>query len=421
MHHGHRGHEQQVARRARARRASRQPALHRVPGRGTHHLLLGTLAAQVGDHQADRSRLVREGEARLPVQQRQGQLVARQDARPGDGRVQRIVVPHPHVGARRQRRQQLDGVLHLEHPERAAGMVEQALEQGAALHLRTVGAPAVEDIVVVPHHHRGHARHGLGGVQRRRPATPGRAVLAQPAVGVQAQVVVLDLALQRGVHRIAQLFVTRQPDPALERLDVFPDRIEIDLVAAHQHQVKALAALVVDLRLVPQLLAIERIIGRPQLPVVVAQQVGPHGVLGLDELAHAARIGKPVTGHVGHARRRALGRHGELPGLVHAVDGVGHPPFILARLARQVVAQVDAPLMTQQRHRRGRPLALQRQRGRAGALIHADQRRYLPRSVRARAAKRQHRSQQQFRHVALPCGHRAGGPRRPAPPGLRAA
>ena len=97
---------------------------------------------------------------------------------------------------------------------------------------------------------------------------------AQPAVGVQAQVVVLDLALQRGVHRIAQLFVTRQPDPALERLDVFPDRIEIDLVAAHQHQVKALAALVVDLRLVPQLLAIERIIGRPQLPVVVAQQVG---------------------------------------------------------------------------------------------------------------------------------------------------
>ena len=71
--------------------------------------------------------------------------------------------------------------------------------------------------------------------------------------------------------------------------------------------------------------------------------------------------------------------------------------------------------MTQQRHRRGRPLALQRQRGRAGALIHADQRRYLPRSVRARAAK-QHRSQQQFRHVALPCGHRAGPAARPLRP-----
>jgi hypothetical protein len=296
--------------------------------------------------------------------------------------------------------QVLDGVLHLEHPEGAARVVEQGLEQRAVLHLAAVGAPAVEDVVVVPHHHRGHARERGGGVQRGRGGRPGLALLGQPALLVEAEVVGLDLLVERGRHLERQLLRARQRHPVAQRLQLFPDGVEVDLVAAHEQHVEALQLAVVDAALVPELLLVEQlgraafVAGRAQRAVVAEQQVFPHGVGGAHELAHHRRVGEAVAGHIGQARRVALGGHGEGPaGAVG--DAVGQLALVLEQPGAQVVAQVALAFVQQQLLGRWAWLAVQQHLRDGRGLLEADEGADFPLAFGAQAAEGQDGAEQQ--------------------------
>ena len=57
-------------------------------------------------------------------------------------------------------------MLHLEYPECSSCMMEESLKQWTVLHLAAVGTPAIEDVVVIPHHHCGSPRHGLRRINK---------------------------------------------------------------------------------------------------------------------------------------------------------------------------------------------------------------------------------------------------------------
>jgi hypothetical protein len=145
--------------------------------------------------------------------------------------------------------------------------------------------------MIVPHHDGRDARQGYTGIQRWFRRRPGLASRRQPALLVQAQIVRLDLPFQRLANLEGQLPIARHRNPFPQRLDVFPDRIEIDLVSAHQHQMEALQPPVVDALLVPQLLLVQQL-GfararlRAQFAIMAVEQVFPHGIRGPDDLAH---------------------------------------------------------------------------------------------------------------------------------------
>ncbi|MNP26007.1 hypothetical protein D3C76_1188380 [compost metagenome] len=125
-------------------------------------------------------------------------------------------------------------MLQLEHPERLACMAHQYLKQLAVLHVRAVGAPTVEDVMVVPHHHRRDPRHRISGIKIRFGVSPVAPRIRQPTVGVEPEIVGFDFLIQCPAHLECQLFLARQTDPFLERLHIFPDRVKVNLVASHQ-------------------------------------------------------------------------------------------------------------------------------------------------------------------------------------------
>ncbi|KAG1244684.1 hypothetical protein G6F65_021660 [Rhizopus arrhizus] len=131
------------------------------------------------------------------------------------------------------------------------------------------------------------------------------------ALASSSEVVGLDLAVQRLGDLELQLRLPRQGHPLAQRLNVFPDRVEVDLVASHEHEMKALQALVMDALLMPQLLLVQQLgfactLFFSQFAVVAVEQVFPHRVRRPDELSHHRRVRKPIARHIGHARREIL-------------------------------------------------------------------------------------------------------------------
>ncbi|KAG1181565.1 hypothetical protein G6F35_015865 [Rhizopus arrhizus] len=135
------------------------PILDLAPGVRAHHLCPRAFGAQISRHDGHRPDGVRGSESRLAVQQGQRQRILGEYLTPHDGLEQWVL-----SGKTRWRRvfllgQVVQRMLHLKHPEGASGVAEQRLKEWAVLHRAAVRTPAVEDVVVVPHHDSRHRRH----------------------------------------------------------------------------------------------------------------------------------------------------------------------------------------------------------------------------------------------------------------------
>ncbi|MNT70025.1 hypothetical protein D3C72_2083790 [compost metagenome] len=67
-----------------------------------------------------------------------------------------------------------------------------------------------------------------------------------------------------------------------------------------------------------------------------------------------------------------------MPRFPDTFDAVRYPPFVLAQLAGQVVAQIGVARMLQQDHRLAGLAALHGDLGNPGLVFYANERRHLP-------------------------------------------
>jgi hypothetical protein len=217
-----------------------------VPAGVAHHPTSAALRAQVRRHDADVADAV--GPAELP---------AASIAEP----VRQVI----RSGGELEQRE----VLALSDPD--------PLEDGALLPFCRPAAPAIEDVVIVPHH---QGRHG-GQDRGEFRLTP------QPAVAVE--IVVRDRLRHRGREASRPTPPPGQSLPSGERRDLAPERVRIQLIATLQQQVKRIAG-------VP---------GRQMQPALVALLRCVPGVALL----------AAVAGGIGQAQRSARGRQVDRPAL----------------------------------------------------------------------------------------------------------
>ncbi|OPH19565.1 hypothetical protein FE88_19740 [Azospirillum brasilense] len=173
------------------------------------------------------------------------------------------------------------GALHggkLEQREVAAGgRVDAAPGRGRHLLVR-VGAPAIEDVVVVPHHHRGNARRDRRGFR------------LAPDPQIEVEVKVFRLLRHGGSEGLVQAGGVGPLLPGAEQRRPAPHRVGVELVAALQQQMEAFA-------------------------LMAAAQVTPQGVARRVEPGDLLLVLRPVAGDVGDPRRRSASGDGHRPGV----------------------------------------------------------------------------------------------------------
>jgi hypothetical protein len=175
------------------------------------------------------------------------------------------------------------------------------LENGGRLFLAAVRTPAVEDVVVVPHHQAGDRRQRLGHRFRREPVT------------IHLDIEAFELVQQTlpGIHRHPSL--ARQFIEAAQCRHCIPELIGVDLIATKQQHVQRLA-----------------LVGHRQVP--------PDGVLVGDPL-HVAGHGKAVAGVVADTQRLLPPRHRETPAPFLAGEAVFEDALVRLHRYCELVAE----------------------------------------------------------------------------------
>ena len=163
----------------------------------------------------------------------------------------------------------------LEQPEVLGGGGIDGLIDLAALQILGVTAPAIEDVVVVPHHgarHPGQHEGDLG---------------AAPLLAIELAIEAVEL-LHHGPGRLAfDLLLPVQLVPGLEGRHARPEGVRIDLISPHQQQGEGMG-------------------------LVLRSQLVPHGVGGRGG-GEQLEVGEAVAGGIAYPHLLLLARQMELP------------------------------------------------------------------------------------------------------------
>ena len=240
------------------------------------------------------------------------------------------------------------------------------------LHGRAVEPPTIEDVVVVPHHHCRDSRHRISCIKIRLGVPPVTPRIWQPTIGIEPEIVGLDLFLQRRAYLERQLLLARQSDPFLEGLHILPNRVKVNLVAPHQQQLEPLQALVMNSSFVPKLFLVQHVTCSTQVTVMIADQVSPYGVFRAHQLAHPTRVRKAIARDVGHSWGIVSTGNGELPLRPFLPYTKLYCSLLRLLITAQVVTKDGFFRTLQQNLRRRTSLAVNRKNRKCGASYNSD-------------------------------------------------
>ena len=219
--------------------------------------------------------------------------------------------------------------MQLEQQEAATRCPEHRLQHVRRLLVVTIGTPAVEDVVVVPHHQRRDRRQQIGDRLWGEP----------PAVGLGVEG--FESARQRRSGGCRLSFGTRPLVELGQFRNVAPQRVGVDLVAAQQQQVEGKARL-------------------------LSGHASPRDVLVLGP-AHVARNREAVARCIGDARVLPPPWEGDRPPRRLTGDDVRDRALRLLQGDGKVPGEHAHVARFSQRHRRRRRDAVGGQR--AGCLV----------------------------------------------------